>query len=96
MSNFQQPVVSPYFVVRPWNLANEAELRDELQKAIVEDPEIQSKADISVDTVTNGAKVSEIHLIGAVASEKEKERAKEIVTVNTRNEVKIVNELVLK
>lgn len=96
MSSYYQPAVSPYFASNPWHLAKQNDLEDELQKAIVEDPEIASKADISVDVTTDGKKVTEIHLVGSVASDKELQRAAEIVSVNTRDEVKIVNELVVK
>lgn len=96
MSNFQRPPVAPYFAANAWNVTDTKDLRKELQKAIVQDPEIQHKADVSVDVRTDRAKVTEIHLIGSAGSDREKERAEQVVAVNTRDEVKIVNELVLK
>jgi hypothetical protein len=79
-----------------WDLADRKELREELQKAIIDDPEVENKADISVYLETEGTKVSEIHIIGSVGSEKEKQRVAEIVSVNTRNEVEVINELLVK
>ncbi len=96
MSSYQQPPIAPYFLANAWHLADHKSLRDELQRAIVDDPEITSKTDISVDLKADGDKVSEIHLIGSVGSKKEMQRAEEIISVNTKNEVKVVNDLVVK
>mgnify|MGYP006298369897 CR=1 FL=1 len=93
MSSFQQPPISPYFLAHAWHLADHKELREELQKAIFDDPEIESKGNISVNLETEGSKITEIHLLGSVGSDREKQRAEEIMSVNTKNEVKIVNEL---
>jgi hypothetical protein len=90
------PLLSPYFVGRRWDLANQAELRRELEKAITEDPEIDSKTTISVVPEEKGSKITAIHLNGTVGSDREKERAQQIVSVNTREEVEVVNELVVK
>ncbi|MFP4564621.1 MAG: BON domain-containing protein [Spirochaetia bacterium] len=66
----------------------EEELEKHLMKAIIDDPLIRDKTNISVKHEDG-----DLHLIGKVGSEDEKQRVEEIVKVNTREEKTIVNEL---
>lgn len=71
------------------------EISNNLQEAIIEDPELSDTTNISVKAEDErGSKEPVIHLIGKVKNEAEKARAQEIIEKNTRNEMKVANELV--
>ncbi len=71
-------------------------ISNNLQEAIIEDPEITDTTNISVKAKTDSSsKGPVIHLIGKVSSEADKARAQEIIEKNTRNEMKVTNELVV-
>ena len=93
MYQHSTPGVMPFFMNEGWKTVGVKEIKKELQAAITQDPEIQSKASISVDVVLKGVGGKEVHLIGSVADDREKHRAREIVQVNTKDEVDIVDEL---
>jgi len=72
------------------------EISNNLQEAIIEDPELSDTTNISVkaeDEDEGETKESVIHLIGKVKNEKDKARAQEIVEKNTGREMEISNEL---
>jgi osmotically-inducible protein OsmY len=71
-----------------WRSIPEKELEKYLMQAIIDDPLIGDKTNISVEHEDG-----DLHLIGKVDSEDEKSRAEEIVKVNTREEKTVVNEL---
>ncbi|MFW5801703.1 MAG: BON domain-containing protein [Spirochaeta sp.] len=68
------------------------ELQKHLQDALTEDPIITDPTNISVNLEKNDKK-PHLVLIGKVHSEKEKQRAEEILSVNTGDKVTIANEL---
>ena len=71
------------------------DISNNLQEAIIEDPELTDTTNISVKAEdTRGSKEPVIRLIGKVNSEADK--AREIIEKNTRNEMKVANELVLE
>lgn len=87
------PAVSSHFAVMRWNENSAEQLKRELLKAIVEDPEIDDSTNIGLDITHEKDKVSEIAIVGAVSSERDRQRAQRIVEVNTHDEVAIRNEL---
>jgi hypothetical protein len=100
MSSFQTGVPMGFGSVRPYmalqNLdlgqVDIKELRKELQSALNEDPLITDSTNISVDIQRDGKK-PHLPLIGKVQDQKEKQRAEEILTVNTRDNATISNDL---
>lgn len=70
------------------------DISNNLQEAIIEDPELTDTTNISVKARDeSGSKEPVIHLIGKVKSEADKARAQEIIEKNTRSEMKVANEL---
>ncbi len=70
------------------------EISNNLQEALIEDPELSDTTNISVKAEGEGeTKEPVIHLIGKVKNEKDKARAQEIVEKNTGREMEISNEL---
>ena len=68
-----------------------------VQKAIIQDPEIQDAPNISVKLKDGGLLgKDELHLIGTVSSEDQKRRAQELAESNTKRQVHIVNEIAVK
>lgn len=90
------PYMSRYFITHAWNIATRDELKKELQHAVVEDPLVENKANISVNPIQDGARVSHIELIGSVGSDRERKRVRQIIGVNTKDEVDIVDRLTVK
>ena len=86
--SMRQPPIVPALQGEAWRSIPEKELEKHLIKAIIDDPLIGDKTNISVEHEDG-----DLHLIGKVGSEDEKQRAEEIVRVNTREEKTIVNEL---
>ncbi len=73
------------------------DISNNLQEAIIEDPELSDTTNISVKAEDeSGSKQPVIHLIGKVPSESGKARAQEIIEKNTHNEMKVANELVVE
>lgn len=86
--SMRQPPIVPALQGEAWRSIPEKELEQYLMQAIVDDPLIVDKTNISVKHEDG-----DLHLIGKVGSEDEKSRAEEIVKVNTREEKTVVNEL---
>lgn len=88
------PTLSPFFETNMWSTTTASRLREELMKAIAQDPEITKKDNISVVIEDQTPKeIKEIGLVGEVADENERRRAEQIVQVNTKNEVPVNNQL---
>jgi len=70
------------------------EISNNLQEAIIEDPELADTTNIAVKAKTeSGSQEAVIHLIGKAASEADRARAQEIIEKNTSNSIKVANEL---
>ncbi|MCF7949727.1 MAG: hypothetical protein K9M94_14150 [Spirochaetia bacterium] len=73
------------------------EISNNLQEAIIEDPELSDTTNIAVKAKNESdSKEPVIHLIGKVASEADRARAKEIIEKNTSNSIKVANELAIE
>lgn len=73
------------------------ELSNNLQEAIIEDPELSDTTNISVKARDeSGSKEPVVHLIGKAASESERARAQEIIEKNTSNSMQVANELAVE
>jgi hypothetical protein len=93
MSNSQIP---PY-PIKGGGKGPEPDYEKLVQEAIVQDPEIEDSAGISVKLKDGGLLgKNELHLIGAVSSEAQKRRAQSLAESNTKRQVHVVNELVVK
>ena len=90
-----QPGLFGFFALNEWNKAKPDELKKELTNAIAQDPEVTDASNIGVEPVLDGGKVVAIRLNGKAGSRKEAERAEQIVHVNTKDGVDVVNELVV-
>lgn len=86
--SMRQPPIMPALQGEAWRSIPEKELEKHLMQAIIDDPLIRDKTNISVNHEDG-----DLHLVGKVDSDDEKQRAEEIVRVNTREEKVIVNEL---
>lgn len=68
-----------------------------VQEAIIQDPEIEDFHNIAVELKSGGLLgKEELHLIGKVGSKRQKQRAQELAESNTKNQVHIVNEIVVE
>jgi osmotically-inducible protein OsmY len=74
-----------------WQNDDRKEIRDTIQQAFADDPEISDATNISV--VFGGQERKELHIFGSVPDEKSRSRAEEIATRNTAEDVTVVNEL---
>jgi hypothetical protein len=66
-----------------------------IQEAIYHDPIIEDSDNVSVFFKEKGLGKGEIHLIGKVGSEKQKQRAQELAVTNSKDKVTVVNEIVV-
>ena len=69
-------------------------LQAKLREALVQDPEIQDKANISA-TITEDREGESVHLLGKLPTAKGKERAEEIVRASVPEGMRVVNEIVV-
>ena len=73
------------------------DISNNLQEAIIEDPELTDNTNISVKARNESSyKETVIHLIRKVKSEADKARDKEKKEKNTRSEMKVANELTVE
>ncbi|MFW5711634.1 MAG: hypothetical protein ACOCXF_02360 [bacterium] len=87
-------IMTEFFKNTPIKNLSLDDVSNNLQEAIIEDPELSDSTNISVKARDeSGSKEPVIHLIGKVKSEADKARAQEIIEKNTRSEIKVVNEL---
>jgi hypothetical protein len=93
MNQTPDPQMGAFFKVNQWNKNSVEQLKTELLKAIAEDPEISNASNIGLDLEAGIAKVERVRLVGSVGSEAERQRARRIVEVNTREELEVENEL---
>ena len=92
----QPPPMAPIFISQGWRDMSTQNLEKYLIEALTDDPEISDATKISVKyTEPLSGKDGEIEILGKVASEEERERAFEIVKVNTKEEINIKNNLVV-
>jgi len=66
-----------------------------IQEAIYHDPIIEDSDKVSVSFKDKGFSKREIHLIGKVGSEKQKQRAQELAEINSKDKVTVVNEIIV-
>jgi hypothetical protein len=93
MSNAQRPPIPP----KGGSQGPEPDYEKLVQDAIIHDPEIEDSDNISVKIKDGGLLgKDEMHLIGRVGSEKQKQRAQQLAASNTKRQVHIVNEIVVK
>lgn len=95
MGGVGQPELFGFFALNQWNTAKPDELKRELMNAIAQDPEVTDVTNIGVEPVLEGGKVASIRLNGKTGSRKDAERAAQIVHVNTKDEVDVINEIVV-
>lgn len=67
-----------------------------IQKAIIQDPIIEDSDKISVSFEDKGLGKGEIHLIGKVGSDKQKQRAQELAEINSKTRVDVINEIIVE
>ena len=66
-----------------------------VQEAIIHDPIIEDSDNVSVSLKKKGLGKEEIHLIGKVGTEKQKQRARELAESNTTDKIEVINEIVV-
>lgn len=93
MQRMNDPQIGAFFKIHRWNENSLEQLRTELLSALSHDPDIGDDAEIDLHTEGSGNVVTTVRLTGAVASERERQRAAKVVLVNTHNEVAVENEL---
>ena len=74
-----------------WGDSEQNETETAIRDAIMQDPSITDKTNVSV---TFGEK-KELHLVGTLSDEKSRERVREIAERNTPNDVEIHDEIVV-
>jgi hypothetical protein len=89
----QPPTINAHFALLRWNQNSLEQLKTELLKAITEDPQISDPSNIGLDIEADGNTVTHITVVGTVKSELDRQRAQQIVEVNTQDEVSVKNEL---
>ena len=90
-------VVTKFFKERDLFGLSLDEIEKKLMDAIIEDPELDNTTNISVNIEEKGAfKDHLVHIIGKVKTKDDRDRVEEIVEKNTREEMKISNELVVE
>jgi hypothetical protein len=75
--------------------STEPDYQQVIQEAIIQDPIIEDSDNVSVSFDDKGLGKGEIHLIGKVGSEKQKQRAQELAEINSKDRVTVVNEIVV-
>lgn len=94
-TNYPAPVMGYYFMQKSWKDMDAKELVRELNKAINEDPYVRDPAAISVTVEREGSNPTVV-IVGHVSDRKVKDRVEQIVTTNTKEEIPVRNELVIK
>lgn len=90
-------IMTEFFKSTRINDLSLGDISNNLQEAIIEDPELSDTSNISVKAEDeSGSKEPVIHLIGKVNSAADKARAQEIIEKNTSNEIKVANELAVE
>jgi hypothetical protein len=79
----------------PSKASNEPDYERVIQEAIIHDPLIEDSDNVSVSLRQKSLGKAEIHLIGKVGSEKQKQRAQELAQTNSKDKVTVINELVV-
>lgn len=92
MSNMRMPI-SPKDSDPSKN--TEPDFEKVVQEAIIHDPIITDSDNVSVSFKDKGLDKGEIHLIGKVSTEKQKQRAQELAETNTTDKIEVVNEIVV-
>ena len=67
-----------------------------VQEAIIQDPIIEDSDRVSVKFEDKGLGKAEMHLIGKVGSEKQKQRALELAESNTTDKIEVINEIIVE
>jgi len=87
-SNIQHPIPP-----KGSNPGPEPDYEKVVQEAIIHDPIIEDSDNVSVSFEDKGLGKAEIHLIGKVGSEKQKQRAQELAETNTPDKIEVINEI---
>lgn len=97
MSNQRYYPIPPKQPGEPNKASSEPDYEKLIQEAIIQDPKIKDSDHISVKMEKKGAlKAGEIHLIGKVSSQEQKQRAEELAEINTPDNLTVVSELVVE
>ena len=74
-----------------------SEMEKTIQEAIEEEPTIEESSHISVNVIEERLfRKREIHLIGKVHKESDKQRAQELAEINSKNKMKVINGILVE
>ncbi|MFP4377280.1 MAG: hypothetical protein ACLFP4_09565 [Spirochaetales bacterium] len=90
------PQLSAEFKARRWNENSVEQLKKELEETIANDPHVSSESAVIVHPEASGNEVKKVTLQGHVQNDAERQRVRQIVGVNTHDEIHIENDVMIK
>ncbi len=90
------PQISAEFKARRWNENSIEQLKKELEETIANDPHVSSDSSVMIDPEASGNEIHKVTLRGHVQNDAERQRIRQIVGVNTHDEVEVQNEIEIK
>jgi hypothetical protein len=91
-----KPQLGARFKKNRWNENSLEQLKKELEEEIHADSGVSADSAVIVRPEASGNHVTRIAIEGHVQNETERQRVREIVAINTFEEVEVDNELVIK